>query len=116
MTASSFVDLRHAKPTSRPLEKRAAAKAKRAAWQAIRRLVLARDGHRCRVCQMHATSMDVHHVRARALGGLDAAENLLSLCRGCHAARHHGLLEICSIDAQDRVTFRWHRKKTTASR
>ena len=62
---------------------------------AVRRSVLRRDRHRCRVpgCT-HATFVDVHHLRAPADGGSHDAENLLTLCGAHHRALHEGTLVI----------------------
>jgi hypothetical protein len=53
-------------------------RAKQAIAPALRRAVLARDQHRCRVpgCT-HATFVDVHHVQPRSEGGRNEASNLL---------------------------------------
>jgi 5-methylcytosine-specific restriction endonuclease McrA len=58
-----------------------------AAWRRARQAVLYRDGHRCRRCGFPATPFEplhVHHVVARAEGGTDALENLVTLCALCH--------------------------------
>jgi hypothetical protein len=62
---------------------------------AVRRAVLLRDRHRCQVpgCR-HATFVDVHHLRAREVGGGHDLENLLILCGAHHRACHRGDLLI----------------------
>lgn len=62
-------------------------------WQSIRKVVLARDENTCVSCgKVPATSeADVHHVIPRSAGGLDDPSNLITLCDGCHAARHPNL-------------------------
>jgi hypothetical protein len=62
---------------------------------AVRREVLRRDHHRCRVpgCA-HATFVDVHHVRTRADGGQHDPSNLITLCSAHHRAIHEGTLQI----------------------
>ena len=57
------------------------------AWEGIRRAALDRDNWRCRECG-RAGAMQVHHVISVYLGGSDEFSNLVSLCRGCHAAKH----------------------------
>jgi 5-methylcytosine-specific restriction endonuclease McrA len=52
-----------------------------------RKVALARDQRRCRVCGKTAT--ETHHIIARSLGGPDDAWNLASVCvnrldGGCH--------------------------------
>jgi hypothetical protein len=70
-------------------------RAKQSIAPALRRAVLTRDRHRCRVpgCT-HATFVDVHHVQPRSEGGLNEASNLLTLCSAHHRAVHRGKLLI----------------------
>jgi len=76
-----------------------------AAWQAVRRVVLARDGGRCRDCEEPADrrELDVHHLVRRADGGRDEASNCITLCDGCHAARHPRL----QVALSGRMMRRW---------
>jgi hypothetical protein len=62
---------------------------------AVRKLVLARDRHRCRVpgCRS-ARNIDVHHIIHRWQGGSHEPRNLIALCCGHHAAHHEGHLII----------------------
>ncbi len=62
-------------------------------WRAMRTIVLARDGHRCRGCGEPCAQgeADVHHLIPRARGGADDPGNLITLCDGCHAAHHPSL-------------------------
>ncbi len=56
---------------------------------ALRREVLERDGHRCRVAGCGSTRfLAVHHVRPRQAGGPNTTENLVALCGSCHRAIH----------------------------
>jgi hypothetical protein len=56
---------------------------------AMRRAVLARDGHRCAAPGCRNTHfLEVHHRRPRELGGSNAAENLVTLCGACHRLAH----------------------------
>jgi hypothetical protein len=70
-------------------------RAKQTIPPAMRRAVLTRDRHRCRVpgCT-HTTFVDVHHVQPRSEGGLNEASNLLTLCSVHHRAVHRGQLLI----------------------
>jgi 5-methylcytosine-specific restriction endonuclease McrA len=62
---------------------------------AIRKAVLARDGHRCTVPGCRATrNLDVHHLEHREHGGTHTKENLTTLCDGHHVAHHDGRLLI----------------------
>jgi len=60
-----------------------------ARWQAARAAAVRRDGFRCAACgRADDGALHVHHVVPRDLGGADELANLISLCPGCHAARH----------------------------
>lgn len=61
----------------------------------IRQRVLDRDGWRCRnpVCRSER-DLEVDHVVPRSQGGPDTLENLVSLCRACHALKHSGVLVV----------------------
>jgi 5-methylcytosine-specific restriction endonuclease McrA len=61
---------------------RAAAPA--AEWEALKRQAWARDKGRCVTCGKLAH--DAHHVKKRSAGGADTLDNIVSLCRRCHAA------------------------------
>ena len=61
--------------------------AKDQAWQNSRQVVLKRDNNRCIECHV-SESLHVHHLIPRHLGGTDDPANLITLCAGCHAARH----------------------------
>jgi hypothetical protein len=62
---------------------------------AVRRLVMRRDGGRCRApgCRC-ATFLDIHHVIPRAEGGQHDPEQMLVLCGAHHRALHRGSLLI----------------------
>ncbi len=62
-------------------------------WREVREIVLARDNRRCTECGEVCAEgeADVHHLVPRAAGGMDDAANLITLCDGCHAARHPNL-------------------------
>jgi 5-methylcytosine-specific restriction endonuclease McrA len=55
------------------------------AWSERRRQVIARDGGRCRRCLEIPDALIVHHIVAWKLTQDDSMENLISLCRPCHA-------------------------------
>jgi hypothetical protein len=71
------------------------ARAKQHIPPAVRRAVLARDRHRCRVpgCT-HATFLDIHHVVPRSEGGSNDPENIMTICGAHHRASHRGELVI----------------------
>ena len=57
------------------------------AWERIRASVLRRDSHLCQPCLAKGRptpATEVHHVKAKADGGTDDRENLVSICRECH--------------------------------
>lgn len=43
----------------------------------------------CRVCSKRYPEPDLHHVVRRGHGGDDWPDNLVPLCRDCHAAAHN---------------------------
>ena len=61
-----------------------------------RRLVLARDRHRCQApgCD-HVKFLEVHHVVPRARGGQNGPENLITLCSACHRLQHERPGAVC---------------------
>ena len=60
---------------------------------ALRRTILARDHHRCRVpgCR-NSAFVDLHHLHLRSEGGPNHPENLITLCGAHHRAAHRGQL------------------------
>ncbi|MCP4574132.1 MAG: HNH endonuclease [bacterium] len=54
-----------------------------------RRLVLARDRHRCQApgCS-HTKFLEIHHRDPRTQGGTNAPSNLITLCSSCHRLWH----------------------------
>lgn len=58
-----------------------------AEWRALRRKVLERDGYECQRCRT-PFSLVAHHLIPRAFGGRDIVDNLVTVCRSCHAAVH----------------------------
>ncbi|RYZ06788.1 MAG: hypothetical protein EOO73_14675 [Myxococcales bacterium] len=73
---------------------------------AVRRAVLRRDRHRCRVpgCT-HSRFLDIHHVRARAEGGDHDPQNLVTLCGAHHRAIHEGTLT-STLGDENELVFR----------
>ena len=61
-------------------------------WESARRITLIRDGYKCLLCFEEAT--DVHHRRAKGMGGTSDPDvkyglaNLISLCRFHHSWVH----------------------------
>ncbi len=56
-------------------------------YKSLRRQILRRDGWRCQSCGA-MSNLEVHHLEFRSHSGADSEENLITLCRACHAAVH----------------------------
>jgi 5-methylcytosine-specific restriction endonuclease McrA len=59
-----------------------------AAYEALRQLILRRDGWRCQSCGAMA-NLEVHHLQFRSHSGDDSEENLITLCAVCHNTIHN---------------------------
>src|SRR5688500_13770997 len=101
MAFSASLADRLKKPRPRLLDKRKAAREKLSAWKGVRRVVLARDKGRCRVCDMKA--YDVHHLLPRSRGGRDVESNLVSVCRLCHTDIHGHVIKVRWTDEANRA-------------
>lgn len=53
----------------------------------VRPLVLERDGFRCTKCGC-TDNLHVHHIVEKSKGGSNALDNLITLCKECHAEEH----------------------------
>ncbi len=83
----------------------APALAQRTIPAAVRRMVLARDHHRCTIPGCASSRfVDVHHVRHRADGGDNQPMNLACLCSSHHLLLHHGTIRIDGVPGALRVT------------
>ena len=61
----------------------------RSVTPALRRQILARDGHRCQAPGCGATRfLEVHHLEPRSRGGGQEPANLVTLCARCHQLLH----------------------------
>lgn len=72
-----------------PTRKRLKGRKQRAAAkvvQSVRAAVVARDGGGCRLC--HRRGTDAHHLTKRSQGGKWTTDNIVLLCRECHALIH----------------------------
>ena len=63
-------------------------------WLNTQRQVFERDGFKCRHCRKGKRELHAHHLEARKDGGLDALENLVTLCKECHTGFHQGLITL----------------------
>lgn len=55
----------------------------------VRYYVLARDNYTCQVCKKTGKILNTHHVIYRSHGGTDRADNLITVCTGCHTHENH---------------------------
>lgn len=58
-----------------------------AAYDALRRQILNRDGWRCQSCGS-MSNLEVHHKEFRSQSGDDSEMNLITLCSACHGRVH----------------------------
>ena len=65
-------------------------------YRLLRQQVLQRDHWQCQQCGSMA-GLEVHHIEPRGRLGDDAEDNLITLCRHCHA-----ILHLRSSQAEDR--------------
>ena len=85
------------------------------AWLACREAVMSRDGKLCVDCLkkgLYTPAQEVHHIIPLTPQNITDAsialgmDNLVSLCRECHKARHKPQEERYSVDEYGRVTIR----------
>ena len=72
--------------------------------EAVREEVLELDGRRCQICGADE-SLEVHHIASLGMGGseeLDTAENMITLCSGCHRVIHAGVMRVSHWDRDDK--------------
>ena len=65
----------------------------------VRRSIRERDDYSCQVCGVRgerneAVRLHVDHIVPRRWGGSHSPENLRTLCKNCHEARHANLMDI----------------------
>ncbi|MBR2096592.1 MAG: HNH endonuclease [Prevotella sp.] len=85
------------------------------AWQAAREAAMSRDGRLCVDCLrkgMYTPAEEVHHVIPLTPDNINdpsislALDNLVSLCRECHKARHHPEQPRYKVDEYGRVIIK----------
>ena len=59
----------------------------------VKSAVLSRDNYTCQICGVKHTKLEVHHIRSRSEGGSNRMDNLVVLCKDCHAKVHTGELD-----------------------
>lgn len=58
-------------------------------WDAIRDMILTRDGFACTRADVHCSGpLQIHHVRPLSKGGANSPSNLLTLCYYHHSLNH----------------------------
>jgi 5-methylcytosine-specific restriction endonuclease McrA len=57
-------------------------------YDRLKMRVLARDGWKCQCCGLRA-NLQVHHLVYRSQLGVDASDNLITLCATCHRRQHN---------------------------
>lgn len=74
----------------------------RTANRAMRRALVARDGHQCAVpgCDRPVGWCDAHHIIRWTKGGLTKVENLVFVCRWHHTRIHAGELHVEMVDGR----------------
>lgn len=58
-----------------------------AAWDKLRKAILARDLHLCQPCKANGrmtAATQVDHIKAKVKGGTDDPANLQAICHACH--------------------------------
>jgi 5-methylcytosine-specific restriction endonuclease McrA len=88
------------KPTTRKAEKRAKDEQEWARRSKVRKVVILRDGSRCRHClRLTGPTGEVHELRFRSLGGSALRpSNCVTLCSRCHPKVTSNRLTIEAID------------------
>ena len=62
----------------------------RGSWKILRSQIIFRDGNRCAVCGKKKRWLIVHHIIPWSKVREDKPENLITLCRSCHAKVEFG--------------------------
>lgn len=55
----------------------------------VRYYVFARDNYTCQVCKGKNKILRTHHIIYKSEGGSDKANNLITVCTGCHTSENH---------------------------
>ena len=59
----------------------------------VKSAVLSRDNYTCQICGVKQAKLEVYHIRSRSEGGSNRMDNLVVLCKDCHAKVHTGELD-----------------------
>ena len=77
-------------------------------WKNIRRLVIQRDNHKCRHCNVYLRILDVHHKKPWRFTKDDNVNNLITLCRKCHRKEDSRLQRIEKTKPKNRIVIVYH--------
>lgn len=80
--------------------------------------ILRRDGHACRYCGTKGTAdnpLTVDHVIPRALGGTDAASNLVTACADCNAGKSSAAPDAHLVADVETSAASWQAAKDAAA-
>lgn len=82
----------------------------------LRYEVLRRDNHSCRYCGSMApdVKLTVDHVVPKALGGSDAADNLVTACQPCNSGKSSTNPDAPLVDDVAQDALRWSQARTAA--
>lgn len=70
-------------------------------WRTLRNQCLERDRHLCQRCGQ--SGLIAHHIIEYRDGGADELDNLLTLCRSCHAIIHHQVRGISTSKSEPAI-------------
>ncbi|NMX22022.1 hypothetical protein C5S30_06250 [ANME-1 cluster archaeon GoMg4] len=57
-------------------------------WDEIRKRIYRRDGWQCQKCGATNVQLHAHHIIPLSQGGSNEPDNLITLCKNCHAELH----------------------------
>ena len=95
------------KPRPAIFDKRDVQREKQSRQRSVYAAVDARDERQCRCCGRR-DGLHHHHLVFRSKQGADCTENVLLLCKFCHALLHARQLWILGKKADKRLTFELH--------
>ncbi len=76
-------------------------------WRKIRTRILIRDDYKCKNCGLHKSEvkfMDVHHIIPFLISFNNSENNLIALCRKCHAKVETNLIQKNKLGKNNHVT------------
>lgn len=77
-------------------------------WNTIRKIVYARENHRCKICGKGKVSLNAHEVwEYDYKGEFQRLKDIVALCRNCHMYHHLGYM-IINLSFRERKNIRSH--------